>query len=332
MNYSKELTTNFIIKLSKNMNLTYEQQKLVINILEECTNEYELTKKELITVESDLQEKIVLYLEAKKLEGLSEKTIQNYFYLLRKLVIAFNKRVIDININDLRSFISSEAEGLKQTSINTKVMIVQSFFKWLVEEEYIEKDPSIKLPIVKTEKRLRHSLTLEEVERLRLACKSYRERALIEVLIATGCRVSEVSGMDIKDLDLYENTIKVIGKGNKERIVFFNEKTRVHINNYLNERNDDILALFIATKNPYNRLGPRTLQKEINQIARRAKFEKSVFPHLFRHTFATHGLRNGASLVTIQNLLGHSNIATTEKYAATSTENVRHEYKQHMIQ
>ncbi|MGL5718026.1 MAG: site-specific tyrosine recombinase/integron integrase [Paraclostridium sp.] len=332
MNDKKQLTTNFIIKLSKSINLNYEQQQIVISIFEECIGEYDLSKKELVIVESDIQEKILLYLQTKKLQGLSEKTLQNYFYLLRKFTVAFNKCVADITINDLRAFIVSETTGLKQTTINTKIMYIQSFFKWLHEEEYIDKDPSIKLPIVKTPKRLRNSLTLEEVERLRLACTTYREKALIEILIATGCRVSEVSGMNKEDLNLHENTIRVIGKGDKERIVFFNEKTRVHLNNYLKERNDDIAALFTATRKPFNRLGPRTLQKEINQIAKKAKFDKSVFPHLFRHTFATHGLRNGASLITIQNLLGHCNIATTEKYISTSVDNVRHEYKQHMIQ
>lgn len=332
MNFNKQFTNDFMIKLSNNIDLGYEVQQQIIYILEECINDYELNRKALIQVESDIQEKIVLYLETKKLEGLSKKTIQNYFYLLRKLPIAFNKRVIDITINDLRAFIISESDCLKQTSINTKVMYIQSFFKWLHEEEYIDKDPSLKLPIVKTPKRLRNSLSLEEVERLRLACNNYRERAMIEILIATGCRVSEVHDMNIEHLNIHDNSIRVIGKGDKERVVFFNEKTRVHIKNYLNTRIDINPALFITTKKPFARLGQRSIQKDINRIAKNANIDKSVFPHLFRHTFATHALANGASIVTIQTLLGHSSVATTEKYTTASMDNVKFEYKQHMIQ
>ena len=332
MNCINEFTTNFIIELNNKINLTCEEQNIIIKTLENYIDKYEINKKELIVLDSDIKEKLILYLQSKKLEGLSEGTLKNYFYLLRKLVDFTYKRVNEITLTDLRAFILKESEGLKQTSVNTKIMCIQSFFKWLHEEEYIDKDPSKKLPVIKTPKRLRNSLTLEEVEKLRLACENYRDRAIIEILIATGCRLSEIVGMNIDSLNLIENSIKVIGKGTKERVVFFNDKTKVHINNYLNSRKDDEPALFIATKKPFNRLGQRSIEKDINRIAKKANIDKSVYPHLFRHTFATHALANGASMATIQTILGHSSVATTEKYAAVSIDNVKIEYKQHMIQ
>lgn len=189
-----------------------------------------------------------------------------------------------------------------------------------------------KLEVTKLPKRLRKALTLEELELLRIACKDKRDRALIEFLFATGCRVSEVVDCNIEDLNFNENTLRVIGKGDKERIVCFGEKTKIYISKYINEdrRKDNDLALFVSEKFPHNRLSRRGIELIVTKIAKRANFDKRVFPHLVRHTMATVGLRNGANLITIQHLLGHTDLATTQIYAENSIENVRHEYKQHI--
>ena len=200
----------------------------------------------------------------------------------------------------------------------------------MVDEEIIDKDPSRKLPQVKLPKRLRNSLTVEEIEKLRLACSNTRERALLELLFSTGCRLSEVVGINVEDLNFHDCSIRVIGKGNKERIVYFNAKAKVHIENYLKERPGSSEALFVTSKKPFKRIGDRGIQKIINKIATKAEFDKSVFPHLFRHSMATLGLQNGASIITIQRLLGHSNVTTTERYTETNMETVKHEYKQSM--
>ena len=330
MNYNEELKRNILIKLAENININFENQQTVERILVELLQDYTVVKNETSLTISDIPEKITMYLQAKKLEGIAASTLQNYFYFLRKLSEHTHKQVRDITLNDLRMFLYVECEGIKPSTANTKVAYLQSFFKWMVDEEIIDKDPSRKLTQVRLPKRLRNSLTIEEIEKLRLACIDTRERALLELLFSTGCRLSEVVGINVEDLNYQELSIRVIGKGNKERIVYFNTKAKVHIENYIKERPGYSEALFVTSKKPYKRVGCRGIQLIINKIATRAGFDKSVFPHLFRHSMATLTLQNGASIITIQKLLGHSNVTTTEKYAQANMENVKFEYKQSM--
>jgi len=330
MNYNEELKRSILIKLNDNININFENQQIIERVLVELLQDYTVVKNETSLTISDIPEKITMYLQAKKLEGLSDLTLQNYFYFLRKLSEHTHKQVRDITLNDLRMFLFKECEGVKSSTANTKVCYLQSFFKWMVDEEIIDKDPSRKLPQVKLPKRLRNSLTIEDIEKLRLACIDTRERALIELLFATGCRLSELVGINVESLNFQDNSIRVIGKGNKERIVYFNTKAKVHIENYLKDRPGHSEALFVTCKKPYKRVGCRGIQLIINKIANRAGFDKSVFPHLFRHSMATLGLQNGASIVTIQKLLGHCSVVTTEKYAEANMENVKFEYRQSM--
>lgn len=330
MNHNEEFKRTLMIKMIDNININYANQQIIERVLVELLQDYTIIKNETSLTISDIPEKITMYLQAKKLEGLSDLTLQNYFYFLRRLSEHTHKQVRDITLNDLRMFLFKECEGVKPSTANTKVCYLQSFFRWMVDEEIIDKDPSRKLHQVKLPKRLRNALTVEDIERLRLACKDTRERALMELLFSTGCRLSELVGINVEDLNFHDNSIRVIGKGNKERIVYFNDKTKVHIENYLKERPGLDVALFVTCKKPYARVGNRGIQKIINKIAERASFDKSVFPHLFRHSMATLTLQNGASIVTVQKLLGHSSVVTTEKYTEANMDSVKYEYKQSM--
>lgn len=330
MNHNEEFKRTLMIKMIDNITINYANQQIIEKVLVELLQDYTIIKNETSLTVSDIPEKITMYLQAKRLEGIANSTLQNYFYFLRKLSAYTCKQVRDITLNDLRMFLYEECEGIKPSTANTKVAYIQSFFRWMVDEEIIDKDPSKKLPQIKLPKRLRNSLTVEEIEKLRLACKDTRERALLELLFSTGCRLSEVVNINVDDLNFQDYSIRVIGKGNKERIVYFNSKAKVHLENYLEERPGSSEALFVTCKKPYSRVGDRGIQKIIKGIAKRAEFDKSVFPHLFRHSMATLTLQNGASIITIQKLLGHSNVTTTEKYAETNMDNVKHEYKQSM--
>ena len=330
MNNNEEFKRSLMIKLIDSININYTNQQIIERVLVELLQDYTVVKNVTSLTISDIPEKITMYLQAKKLEGISDLTLQNYFYFLRKLSEHTRKQVCDITLNDLRMFIFKECENVKPSTANTKVAYLQSFFKWMVDEEIIDKDPSRKLPQVKLPKRLRNSLTVEDIEKLRLACTDTRERALIELLFSTGCRLSELVSINVDDLNFQDYSIRVIGKGNKERIVYFNDKAKVHIENYLKDKPGHSDALFVTCKKPYVRVGPRGIQKIINKIADKAGFDKSVFPHLFRHSMATLTLQNGASIVTIQKLLGHSSVVTTEKYAEANMDNVKFEYKKSM--
>lgn len=332
LNCNEEFVIKAIGKLTLEFNFDWEQQRKVRDCLYYSLYNYEIHTLEKALVKGDMQEKIMLYLSVKKLAGYSIATLKNYKYTLDKLSIFLNKPVATITVNDLRMFLVANSEGKKKSTINSMVFYIKAFFSWLETEDLIPKNVAKKLEVTKLPKRLRKALTLEELELLRIACKNNRERALIEFLFATGCRVSECVDCNIEDLNFNDNTLRVIGKGDKERIVFFGDKTKVYLKKYIDQerRRDNDPALFVSENFPYNRLSKRGIELVVHNIAERAEFNKSVYPHLLRHTMATLGLQNGADLVTIQHLLGHTDPATTQIYAENSLENIKHEYKQHM--
>lgn len=311
-------------------------QNKLREILEEVLSNYEIHEKSTaLVVKNDLEEKIMIYLASKKLDGLSKITLSNYRLHLNRFASFMRKNAADITTMDLRIFLAYLAKNnnLKNTSLETEKSILKSFFNWIEEEDYILKSPARKLKPTKIEKRLRKSLTPEELEMLRDSCKTPRQRALLEFIFSTGCRLSEVVGVNINDINWNDCSLKVIGKGNKERMVFFSQKAKLYLKKYIQSKDVSInQALFISDRKPYNRIGNRAIQREIHKIAEQAGFEKSIFPHLLRHTMATFALQSGASLTTVQTLLGHENPATTEIYAEISNDTVREEYRKHLIQ
>jgi integrase/recombinase XerD len=216
---------------------------------------------------------------------------------------------------------------MKPGSMNGQIYILKSFFSWLNAEGYIPKNPLSNIKATKEPKRLRHALNDEEIEILRQACINIREESLIEFLISSGCRLSEIVGVNKSDINWYDLSLLVIGKGNKERKVYFNAKTKILLEKYIESRTDFNEALFVCSKKPYNRLGGRSVEREIKNIAERTNINKSIFPHIFRHSFATHQINAGMPLPVLQELMGHESGDTTMIYAEMSQDNVRHEYK-----
>lgn len=332
MNHNEEFIVKAVGKLALELNSSLEEQRIIRDCLYYTLHNYNVLAVENALVVSDVSEKILMYLKVKQLEGYSELTLKNYAYTLRKFASAINKPVNTISKNDIRFFLMNYCQGKKDSTRNSITYYIKGLFTWLETEELIDKNPARKLELAKVPKRLRKSLNIEELERLRLACTDLRSRALLEFIFATGCRISEVSLTNIEDINFNTNELRVIGKGNKERIVFINDKCKLHLNNYLKSRTDTDPALFVTKGYPYHRLGKRGLEDIITAIAKRANFNKSVFPHLIRHTMATLGFQSGAPLTTIQSLLGHTNPSTTQIYAEQSMANVHNDYNKHMGQ
>ncbi|AJE10163.1 site-specific tyrosine recombinase/integron integrase [Clostridium botulinum] len=327
--YSSSSKEEVVIKLVGKLSLEFPEidQRKVRTIAEEVLYKYRVLPEETGLVTSDIEEKLQIYLASKKLDGLSLKTLKNYQYNLAIFADHLRKPLGTITTMDLRMFLAVRCKNMRATSVNGQISILKSFFGWLADEEYIPKNPAKKLKQTKEPKRLRHAMTEEEVELLRQASKTDREKALVEFLISTGCRLSEVVGVNKDDINWYEMSLNVIGKGDKERKVYFNIKTKIYLKKYLNRRKDNNEALFVTSKSPHNRLGGRSVQREIKKIADRAGINKSIYPHLFRHSFATSKLNAGMPLPVIQHLMGHENPATTQIYAELSEENIKHEYK-----
>ncbi|MGJ8756251.1 site-specific tyrosine recombinase/integron integrase [Clostridium botulinum] len=318
-----------VIKLVGKLSLEFPEidQLKARELVEEVLYKYNILPQEKALMTSDIEGKIAIYLAAKKLDGLSLKTLLNYKYNLAIFADYLRKPLATINAMDLRIFLAQRCKKMKASSVNGQISILKSFFGWLHMEEYIPKNPSLKLKQTKQPKRVRRALNQEELELLRQACKTNREKALLEFLISTGCRLSEVVGIDKNDIDWNEMSLHVIGKGNKERKVYFDVKTKILLKKYLAIRNDITPALFVASKGTHARLGGRSIQREIKKIAKRVGTEKSIYPHLFRHSFATGKINSGMPLSVLQHIMGHENPATTQIYAELSEENIKHEYK-----
>lgn len=299
--------------------------------LSEIISRYDIRRIETEQAHPDLSEKIELFLSGKKLEGLSQKTLGNYELHLQIFADTVKKKAEDVTTADVRVYLG-RYQGQKISTISTKLSVLKSFFGWLTAEEIISRDPTTKIKPPKKEKRLPKALSIEELEMLREACRNSRQRALIEVLYATGCRLSEVQTLNRQDIDYNTQSCRVIGKGNKEREVYFSFKAMYHLRKYLMSRTDQEPAIIATERRPYRRLSGRGIQREIGIIAANAGLHKKISPHTLRHTFATLTLNNGADLVAVQELLGHENPATTQIYASISAERKREQHKKHLVQ
>ncbi len=331
MNCNEEVTVKLVGKLT--LKVPELDQLEIRNLIDEVLVNYELQPIEKHLVASDIEEKAQYFLATKKLEGASEKTLYNYGLTLRRLASIIHKPTASITVVDIRIFLAMISKDKTKGTMNTKISTLKSFFGWLENEEMIIKNPMKKIKGTKKEKHLRKALTQEELESLRDACKTTRQRSILEFLFSTGCRLQELVDVNIEDIKFDKGELNVIGKGNKERTVYLNAKAKLYLKKYLKEReNRDNPALFITSKYPFSRMGGRSIEREINKITQVAGFDKSVYPHLIRHTTATLALKGGMSITSIQQILGHENLATTEIYAETDNTEVKHEYNKYLNQ
>ncbi|MDT0160250.1 site-specific tyrosine recombinase/integron integrase [Bacillus sp. AG4(2022)] len=310
-------------------NLDLSKDELYESLSKVVTN-YEITKVSDKVSENDLQPTIDLFISGKKLEGLSDTTIDGYKIHLRDLNKRIHKDIENITTADLRVYLGNFSH-LKQSSLASKISVLKTFFGWLFSEEIIVKDPTLKIKTPKFNKNNPKFLNVDELEMLRETCDSLRQRALIEVLYATGLRLSELHRMNIKDIDSANFSATVIGKGQKEREVLFSVKAIHHLKRYLNSRNDDCDALFVTERKPYRRLTKRGIQREIGKIASKLGIDKNITPHVLRHTLASLSLNNNMDISVISKLLGHSDVRTTQIYAHVTDENKRYQYKKHLV-
>jgi len=330
------LNEEITIKIIGKMSLEYPEtdQLWVRSMVDNILNNYEITSRETGLIKTDIPERAMMYLAIKKLDGLSPHTLYNYRLQLQNFYKKVMKPVSMITTVDIRMYLvqRSADNNLKQTSIGTLISTLKSFFSWLVMEEIILKNPMSKIKTPKCPKRLREPLSLGELERLRDACTTLRQRAILEFLFSTGCRLSETTNVSLQDIDWEDLSLKVIGKGDKQRLVYLSEKARLYIKKYINSRHDKCEALFVSQKFPHGRLGNRSVEVEFDIIGAAAGFDKSIFPHLLRHTMATIAFRSGAAITSVQKILGHDSLATTQIYVDVSDLTVQTEYRKFLNQ
>ena len=278
--------------------------------------------------EGDLRKRITAFLAAKKIDGLSAKTLKNYREMLLAFAAQVDKPAARISADDIRGYIGTLAErGLKDSSIQTHINTLRSFFGWLDSEDLIKRNPTRKIKSLKIDRaKARRPLTMEQLERLRDGCRSYKEKALVEFLVSSGCRLGEIVGLRTDAVDWQGRSVVVLGKGGKERTVYFSVRAKLMLQEYLAQRKGGD-ALFASSRAPYEPMRPRAIERALQQIGERAGETRRVYPHLLRHTFASNALNAGMDITIIQHLLGHTDPKTTLIYAELSPRTVRYEYE-----
>lgn len=272
-----------------------------------------------------------LFLTAKEVEGCSPKTIAYYEATLQNMESWLSKPIAHVSSDDLRQYLSEyELErGSSKVTIDNIRRILSSFFSWLEDEDYIVKSPVRKIKRVKTAVKAKEALSDEELEALRDSCDSKRDLAMVDLLASTGMRVGELIRLDIDDVDIQGRECVVTGKGNKQRPVYFDARTKLHLTAYLESRKDNNPALFVSLNGRTQRLSVCTVEKRIKALGERAQVGR-VHPHKFRRTLATHAIDKGMPIEQVQRLLGHSKIETTMHYAMVNQSNVKASHEKYL--
>ena len=267
---------------------------------------------------------IVLFIAAKRVEGCSDKTIRYYESTLRGVFKEIGKSVCDITTDDLRLYLDNyqTRSGASKTTIDNIRRILSSFFSWLEDEDYIVKSPVRRIHKIKTCKTVKDTYSDEALELMRDNSECMRDHAIIDLLASTGMRVGELVKLNKNDIDFVERECIVLGKGNKQRKVYFDARTKIHLQNYLDSRTDNNEALFVSLQKPYNRLQISGVEIRLRELGRKLSIDK-VHPHKFRRTLATMAIDKGMPIEQVQKLLGHENVDTTMQYAMVNQNNVK---------
>lgn len=302
------------------------------NMIEEVLYNCDIVSLEnALVVRNNTLDKIKIYLASKKIDGLSDRTLKGYYEHLTRFSNQIHKNVEDITTTDIRMYLALYVKtGIKNSTLATEISTLKAFFKWLRIEKYISDNPMDRIKNVQIDKYIREYLTHEELELVRDSCKTLRQRALIEFMYSTGSRLEETIKLNKSDINWQELSVKVVGKGNKERIVLISPKAKIHLQKYLMSRLDDEPALFVTERYPIKRLGRRSIEREFTKIGENAKLSKSFFPHILRHTVASHLLQSGATLSEVQRYLGHSSPTTTQIYSRITDDMVKIAHKKYI--
>lgn len=308
------LTDYQLNKLKESLIINFERVEFIIKT-DEIKHQEELEEN---------KKMIDSFISSKQVEGCSERTIKYYKEIIEKFVNDFDKSIKQISTNEIRNYLSNYKDNSScgSTTIDNIRRVLSSFFSWLEDEDYILKSPVRRIHKIKTAIVVKEVLTDENLERLRDECENIRDLSLIELLISTGMRVGELVNLNINSLNFEDRSCIVLGKGNKEREVYFDAKTKLHLKEYIAKRNDSNEALFVSMREPHQRLSISGIELIIRTLGMNSNINK-VHPHKFRRTLATMAIDKGMPVEQVQKLLGHVKIETTMHYALVNQSNVK---------
>lgn len=277
------------------------------------------------------REYLRMFLAAKTIEGCSKRTIQYYRVTIEKMLTVMNQPIRKISTDDMRSYLSQYQEwnGCSKVTVDNVRRNISSFFSWLEEENYILKSPMRRIHKIKTNQQVKEIITDEDIERLRDSCSCKRDLAMIDLLYSTGIRVGELVNLNISDVNFEARECVVFGKGGKERKVYFDAKSKLHLQAYLSSRVDDNEALFVTLDAPHDRLKISGVEIRMRSLGRSNNM-KRIHPHKFRRTMATRAIDKGMPIEQVQKILGHSQIDTTMQYAMVNQSNVKSSHRKYI--
>jgi site-specific recombinase XerD len=333
----EQFKNDLLMQLSTGSDFAEKDIRRILSAVELVASDYEFKRREtsLVVYENELPKLAKMYIVCKKVEGFSAGTIYNYTKYLTNFFCTVMKMPEQVTANDVRVYLYQyqKERNVSDRSLDKVRSCLAAFYKWMCEEEYIDRNPMLAVKCIRYEKKPRKPCSQTDLEYLRMACETPKQRAILEVLYSTGCRVGELVGLKKSDIDWQERTVHLFGKGKKHRTSFLNAKAEVALREYLETRTDDNEYLFVSDRAPHLQMHNSGIQKIMREMAERAggKVNVKVTPHVLRHTTATRMLENKADITSIQAILGHSNINTTMIYAHDTLENVKMEHRKAVV-
>lgn len=290
------------------------QEVLLKNLTENVAAKVEITNADYLQ----------MFLAAKQIEGCSERTLQYYRMTVEKFFENIASPIRKITTEEIRGYLSNyqQNNGCSKVTVDNIRRNISSFFSWLEEEDYILKSPMRRIHKIKTKQQVKEIISDEAIEQLRDQCACVRDLAMIDLLYSTGIRVGELVNLNISDVDFEARECVVFGKGDKERKVYFDAKSKLHLQKYLSSRSDDNPALFVTLDAPHNRLKISGVEIRLRELGRKINLTR-IHPHKFRRTMATRAIDRGMPIEQVQKILGHSQIDTTMQYAMVNQTNVK---------
>lgn len=304
------------------------QLKQLKQVLAKSLCQYEIVSNIPALETDDSKNLIEMFIAAKRIEGCSDKTLKYYRKTIDTMMLSLKKNVKHIRTEDLRLYLT-EYQNKNQSgrvTIDNIRRILSSFFSWLEDEDYIVKSPVRRIHKVKAASCIKETYTDEELERMRDHSEELRDLAIIDMLASTGMRIGEMVRLNREDIDFTERECVVFGKGDKERIVYFDARTKLHLMEYLENRKDSNDALFVTLRSPHERITISGIELRLRELGKRLSIVK-VHPHKFRRTLATMAIDKGMPIEQLQRLLGHQRIDTTLQYAMVKQSNVKIAHK-----
>lgn len=315
-----------------------EALRTVLQELQVFTSNYDISQREtrVVPYQNNIPDCYRVYMVAKKIEGMSPESMKTYNFYLTDFFEHINRPFEQVTTNDIRIYLyeTQKRTGISNRTLDGKRLVINTFMDWCWKEGYIPNNPCASIKPIKFEEKPREPLSNMELEIVRDACENYRDKAMIELFYSTGCRLSEMVNLKISDIDFTSKEVHLFGKGSKHRTSYLNAKAEYMLKKYFElERPKESISdsVFVIFRKPYNEMHKESIYARIKAIQKRSGIERSLFPHLLRHTMATDALNRGMSVAEVKEILGHEKLDTTMIYAKISHDSVKFNHKRYIV-